>query len=294
MLMNPDGSSKKHLDTARDSSPPLWSPDGSKLAYEFYGRHTLRIINVDGTDDHPVAGGRKGINCCDNYDWAPNGERLVYEKGELWSVNVDGSGRQQLTDGKGLTTSPLWSPDGTEIAYVSDRTAPKSERDWEIYVMDENGSNEERLTYLDPAGALGDDVDVFDWSPDSHRILFNNRGDIWSMNRDGTDQIQLTTSPTLELGAMYSPDGDYIAFTRGLGDSAEIFVMRSDGSDTRRMTHDSRSDWFDDWSPLGTRLVYWTGVPEHWAQIRTISLEDSDVMNLTPRDGEWFGAAWHT
>ncbi len=84
---------------------------------------------------------------------------------------------------------PNWSPDGTEIAFTSNRDGND-----EIYVMNADGSNQTRLTYNDAYDGMPA------WSPDGTRIAFESRRDsngsaIYVMNADGSNQTQLTKRP---------------------------------------------------------------------------------------------------
>ena len=76
--------------------------------------------------------------------WSPAGEKIVYvrNKGgyQFWVMDADGQNQTQSTH-VGLNVYPTWSPDGKRIAFVSSRNGGG-----EIYVMDENGDNQERRT----------------------------------------------------------------------------------------------------------------------------------------------------
>jgi tricorn protease-like protein len=94
------------------------------------------------------------------------------------------------------------------------------------------------------------------------RILFSanvdpfDRYDIYIMNADGSDRIQLTDTPDrLELGAVLSPDGTRIAYSRFEPSSGEqIFIMNADGSDQVQLTDDAAGGFDPAWSPDGRVL----------------------------------------
>ena len=110
-------------------------------------------------------------------------------------MDADGSNVVRLTDDPDDDFSPDWSPDGTLIAFTSERDGNR-----EIYVMNSDGSNQVRLTD-DPEADSG-----ADWSPDGTRIAFTSERDgnreIYVMDADGSNLIRVTDN----LINDYSPD----------------------------------------------------------------------------------------
>ena len=145
--------------------------------------------------------------------------------------DIDGSNLVQLTDDSGGGELPSWSPDGSHIAFVSERDG-----DADIYVMDAQGVSIVQLTY-DPTT---DELPA--WSPDSSRIAFaSDRGgdsDIYVMDADGSNVVQLTHDPEYDSAPAWSPDGDRIAFHSYRDGDADIYVMNADGSNVVQLTLD--------------------------------------------------------
>jgi Tol biopolymer transport system component len=126
----------------------------------------------------------------------------------------------------------------------------------EIYVMDQDGSNQKRLTN-NPA---------FDgepaWSPDRSKIAFVSTRDgiqqIYVMNADGSNQTRVSSSLVYDGAPAWSPDGSKIAFHTNRDGNFEIYVMNADGSNPTRLTNNPALDVFPAWSPDGTKIAFST------------------------------------
>ena len=181
---------------------------------------------------------------------------------------------RRLTDHLADDWSPLWSPDGRYIAFMSDRDGND-----DIYVMGSDGSNQRRLTNS------GDDRNP-SWSPDGRHIAFeSDRAGSWRiyvMDSDGSNQRRLTTE-----GGRYpswSPDGRHIAFMSWRSIGRGIYVMDSDGSNQRRLT-DLYSHSSPVWSPDGRHIAFVSrGIGRG---IYVIDSDGSNQRRLTDSDDDW-------
>jgi Tol biopolymer transport system component len=191
--------------------------------------------------------------------WSPDGSRIVYissvdEKGrppyQISMMNNNGENIQQLTEGEARRYSPTWSPDGMQIAFIL-------ARDYEgggplaIFVIGRDGGEQRQIT---PYAFYND----LSWSPDGSRIAYSTFNAIFVVNIDGTHYQKLTDQWT-DSFPVWSPDGEYIAFqsTRDdPNDYFDIYVMRSDGTDIRRLTNVPSQDSQPSWSPDGKRIIF--------------------------------------
>ena len=138
-----------------------------------------------------------------------------------------GASQTNLTSGvpTAFNDEPAFSPDGSKIAFVSERDGNP-----EIYVMDADGSNAQRLTD-DPAA----DADPA-WSADGTRIYFDadtdGNQDVYSMKADGSDYAELARfrpADTVGLGQlMEATDGNFAGATNYLAQAHSCYSTRDD------------------------------------------------------------------
>jgi Tol biopolymer transport system component len=98
------------------------------------------------------------------------------------------------------------------------------------------------------------------WSPDGQRILFVSdrdgpQGDIYVMNRDGSDQHRLAAAPGEDVRPQWSPDGSHILFQTDRDGSAQIYVMNADGSNQQRLTTNG-NNMHPRWAANGAQIVF--------------------------------------
>ena len=183
---------------------------------------------------------------------SPDGDLIAYRAEpngypELWLMNADGSGQHRLTRDGGF---PTWSPDGSKIAYAPG--GGMSGESW-IAVINADGSGGRRLPHTEYG-------EYPSWSPDGERIAFNSNlsgeGLMSIVDVDGSRVVDLS-----EVGqgheVSWSPDGRWILFASNRDHTDnfnDIYAMRPDGSDVRRLTH-ARAET-PAWSPDGRYIVF--------------------------------------
>jgi Tol biopolymer transport system component len=199
--------------------------------------------------------------------WSPDGARIAFADfvsttlttspySGYWQIHVmdtDGSHVQQLTTSAANNDSPIWSPDGKKIAFVSDYT--------EIYMMDTSGSHIERLTYCADNARLCSDPS---WSPDGKRIAFASQlhDDTADVDTDiyvvdiGDSSFQQLTDWGWCVSPAWSPDGERIAFVYdgGAEEKKGIYTISVDSYTLTRLT--TKTGIGLAWSPDGAYLAF--------------------------------------
>jgi Tol biopolymer transport system component len=215
---------------------------------------------------------------------------------EIFTINTDGTGLQQITKNDTDESSPAVSFDGTKVAFEG---PPLKGNNSSIWRMNLDGSAERRLRYgHDPAWSpngrwityhrrfaqqsdiykmkavngldktnLTNTPEVFElgpaWSPDGSRIAYlrlppTTQGDIYDMRVNGAQKTNLTDTPSFQENSIdYSPGGALIAFT-DWNYAEELYKMRSDGSGepTLILERDPSSFFNLAWSPDGTQIAF--------------------------------------
>ncbi|HEU0014095.1 MAG TPA: hypothetical protein VFQ45_10450 [Longimicrobium sp.] len=271
--MNTDGTGLVQLtgligfSQERCNYTPLWSPDGTKIAFmssrdRVWGTY---VMNADGSNPHRVSADLDGEYVY-SYPagWTPDG-RVVVEHvrsvdgawvARTYVVKADGTGLAPLFARDG-DTAPAWSPDGSKVAFISDRDGkPK------LFVMNANGSGVRRLSDLpgtDVSKTVGSvwDNDYEPWSPDGRQIAFMNydgAGDVgvYVVNADGTGLRRVTPPELAVNGHMFngwSPDGTRIAFTSDAAGLMDVYLVNPDGTDLVRITPDGSHESHAVWLP---------------------------------------------
>jgi dipeptidyl aminopeptidase/acylaminoacyl peptidase len=202
------------------------------------------------------------------------------QRTQILVMKPDGSDVITLLADDANNRNPAFSPDGTKLAFVSDRDSCD-----DIWVMNVDGSGLERLT--GDCSSRGPA-----WSPDGARIAFYNTSDgdaeIYVMNADGTLNHRLTNNATVDLSPSWSPDGTRIAFYSDRDGNAEIYFMIDDGSDQVNFTQNPALDRHPAWSPMGGEIAFASdraGVGD----IHTQNTDHTGLTNLTDgaTSGSW-------
>jgi Tol biopolymer transport system component len=250
-LMDANGHNKHPLmRTPANESDPSWSPDGTRIAYSARAGDGRSLFVVE-LATRKVTQLTDGVGYDYGPDWSPDGTQLAFsrydeeaERGQLFTMNADGSAIQPLVVDDGDDATPRWSPDGRFVAFTG---GPEDEA--YIDVVEVATHAHRRLTdegsEYTPA-----------WTADG-RIVFSKAVDddvdVWIMNGDGTGQRRLLGfDESDEWSAVPSPDGRRLAYVSDRDTTNEVFVARADGSGVKRLTG---VPYFE--SASGSRCTIW-------------------------------------
>lgn len=232
---------------------PTWSPDGSLIAFTHSGggdgnnaaEVSVDVVSSTGGERRTVATG--GVSPA----WSPNSSTLAFVTagGSIAAVNADGTGMRTIRSCSDRCDSPAWAPDASKLVFA---------RGGDLFTVKADGSGETRLTQT-PHAYESDPV----WSPDGSTIAFtagrkpDRHGQHWpaiyTIDSGGGTARRLTDGSA----PSFSPGGQRIAFVKERKlPSPEIYVMRSNGTALRRLTHTFSTEEGPAWSPDGRRLVF--------------------------------------
>lgn len=197
------------------------------------------------------------------------GGQLVYScsawpaiKRDLFLLDISTGEVRRLTADGAENFEPAWSPDGMQIAFQSTRDGRS-----DLYVMNLENARVRWLT-----GRAGFN-ELPRWSPDGSWITFNSSRDgihgplgfagfhrnVYEVRPDGSRLRRLTAGNGFTGDAVWSPDGNRLAFGSDRGGTFDLYTMAPDGSDVRQLTDHAGGRGFAayaSWSPSGTDLVF--------------------------------------
>ena len=294
-----------------------WTPDGAHLLFDYDG--TIQVVDTQGIQTREVvdldprysgatsiAASQLSLNLGLYFDVSPQGTRVVYTSCEyrevsqytspeyltynyeIAVVNIDGTGQKRLTMDSHLDHYPVWSPDGSKIAFLS----RYSTQYWEVITIAPDGSDRQVIVSdavlnkavrgtdeHDSQWSVGVSVSPPVWSPDGGRLAFlvgewkeeKYMTYLFTVRDDGTEltrvaptvsRVQHTEVPGKwsPLMPAWSPDSEYLAFAMADEErkSAGVYTTRPDGTELRQALAPQSPAWsvsYLAWTSDGSEIV---------------------------------------
>jgi Tol biopolymer transport system component len=305
-LMGAMGESVKRLTNVGFN--PAWSPDGRSIvvatesieqARSRSPKSQLWTIPVDTAERRLLA-----TDDAVQPAWSPHGSRIAYwgllsgsGNREIWTVAAEGDEPVQVTRNEAIDWSPVWSPSGKHLYFLSDRSGTMNV--WRVAIDEETGrvlASPQPVT----AGSSGE-IRMLDAARSVERMVYSQGFEELNIERVELDPeaekalgepIPVTSGGIQWISMNISPDGEWLV-SQVTTPQEDLYVARVDGSGIRPLTDDEFKDRAPRWSPDGERIAFYSDRMGSY-EIFTIRPDGSDLRQLTDTPGlsmndpEWF------
>ncbi|HEX8370991.1 MAG TPA: S41 family peptidase [Pyrinomonadaceae bacterium] len=257
----------------------------SRIVYELNGE--LQIFDTRARKSAPVAinvptdsvSSRPNripvANFIADVSLSPKGERVLFgARGEIFSAPAEKGATRNLTQSSGTHDKfPRWSPDGSRIAYISDKTGEE-----EIWIVQQDGSKPaEQITRGGKAMRYSPE-----WSPDGKYLAFSDKdGKVYVLTLATKQFVQIADSPQGQIrDYTWSPRGNHLAFSmpeeNGL---SSIYIWSESDGTTKKVTDSMFNEFNPAWDANGNYL-YYLSVREFAPQISNIEFNYAGNRNV--------------
>ena len=283
----------RFIDREYQVVPPVWHPQENAILFRYiengYSGPAF-AVSTDGSRSETIVGADDTAKSSLSSDWS----RLTYSRevkmNKQWNIfasDADGSNQSRLTDEETYDLAPVWSPDGSQIAFYSWRN---NDGNLHLYAMSPDGSEQR---YIAPVGNRN--ATPPSWSPDSNRIAFivprilepehRYRGtDLHVAVADGSSSYEV--EEIIGFPA-WSLDSNHLAFLKHFRSSNKValYTIGADGSNPTEIYefNDMFPTWYYEreanphlaWSPDSTKILV-----SHRNLIAIVNTDDSDFQML--------------
>jgi TolB protein len=251
-VVDSDGANDVQVPADSNATSPAWSPDGTRLTYNTYGANA-RIMMTDLTTGRDRVIQPKVRNSSPTTPiFSRDGNSILFARSDddsrsrLYRVQLGGGDPVLIEEGRGISSSPTFSPDGRRIAFMTDRVGHN-----EVYIIDADGTNPVWITQI--AGDLNESSyrGEPDWSSDGVTVALQSRlaGSFQIMTVNMRDNVATRLTDVGEnQSPSWAPDGRHLVFTSNRSGSDQLWIMDTRSGVTRQLTNQSGAK-YGAWSP---------------------------------------------
>jgi serine/threonine-protein kinase len=268
-----------------------WSPDGKQLVYGMRG--SIYTIPVDGGESRLL------VEMIDGHSpsWSPDGSRIAFVSGNptfvfgtfvlgniapssLWVVSPADSSAVQVTETTFLHMSPVWTPDGKSLVFVSNHDGSRDIHQLELDDAGRSEGTRRRLT----TGLNAHTVSIaWDATFLSYSVLDMN-ANIWSIAIPDQGPVSASSAQPVTddnqsiEGISITPDGHWLAYDSDVSGTQDIYRLRLGGGEPEQLTTDPRDDFYPAWTRDGSEIAFYSfrsGKRDIWTM-------DADGSNQNP------------
>lgn len=250
-IMKSDGSNPKNISNHPKTDYAFCRSKKGKSIY-FYsnrnGNDEIYKMNIDGSAIENIT----NHSASDRVpEVSKNGKWIAFQSdrdeksGEIYLMNLESKNTIRLTNNDLYEESPCFSSNGKKMLFtrqIKEKKDTLEINNGEIFILDLKTKKEIRLTHKDgfDSGAK--------FSPNQKQIAFYGKDektgnyDIFIMNTDGTNIINLTNDALEDYSPTWSPDGNWLAFTRGNSENYDVWIINIHTKELRRLTTQTKRD----------------------------------------------------
>jgi len=250
---------------------PSWSSDGMQIA--FVQGMNIYVCSVDGGESRKIAEAFEPYSL----SWSPDGSKIAYVSGNplyvfgrptigniapssIWIVSTIKGIPVQMTNNRYLNVSPVWTPDGRNLLFVSNQGGSR-----DVYQLPLNAS-------FKPSGppvrlTTGLNAHTMSLSADGKKLaysVFNYTANIWSIRIPKGEAISISEAQPVTEGNQaiegigVSPDGKWLVFDSNRSGNQDIYKMPVGGGEMEKLTTHPSDDFLPSWSPDGKEIVFYS------------------------------------
>ena len=291
MIADTDGNSVRTLAQVNDGSVwwmPAWSPDGKNIICSVFSSSDTMVhfVDVSVDDGSQTEFSQTRWLRINGISWMPDGKSLTFigrdpetQLSQLWQITYPEGNVSRITNDLSSYQGLSLTSDGSAAVTIQENRLSN------IWVASEaNPDSPQKIT---SETGRDDGLSGVAWAPDG-RIVYTTRltgsPDLWMVNRDGTNNRQLTFNAKANFSPVVTPDGRFIIFVSTRTGQFDLWRINVDGSNPTQLTNDAPIEAFPDVTPDGKWILYQLEDIEGRSTIWKMPVEGGNAVQLTKID----------